>query len=83
VNLEGMDALDLAGRLLAAIGAVNWGLVGIGNVDLVAALFGRDTVMTRLVYTLVGVAGFWLLYRFIERRQAPSPRNPISQLFGG
>ena len=48
-------------RTLAAVGAVNWGLVGAGGPDLVALLtgtrFGRPNPATRLVYLVVGVAG--------------------------
>ena len=39
------------------IGAVNWGLVGLLNFNLVTTIFGVDTIMTRIIYTLVGVAG--------------------------
>jgi uncharacterized membrane protein YuzA (DUF378 family) len=43
--------------ILIVIGAINWGLVGILNFDLVAALFGEMTYLTRLVYSLVGLGG--------------------------
>ncbi len=46
---------------LVTIGAINWGLVGLFDVDLVAAIFGVGTTMARLVYALVGVAGVILL----------------------
>lgn len=63
-----MDRLAL---LLVIIGALNWLLVGLFQFDLVAALFGgQDALLSRLVYTLVGVAGIWstsLLFRDRER----------------
>ena len=43
--------------ILVAIGAINWGLVGIFHVDLVAKLLGDMTGATRAVYALIGVAG--------------------------
>ena len=43
--------------LLVAIGAINWGLVGIFQVDLVARLLGEMTTPARAVYGLIGVAG--------------------------
>jgi uncharacterized membrane protein YuzA (DUF378 family) len=43
--------------ILVIIGAVNWGLVGLFQFDLVAALFGPASALSRLVYALVGVAG--------------------------
>ena len=59
-----MDTLAL---ILSIIGSLNWGLVGIFQFDLVAWLFGgQDAVISRIVYTLVGLAGLWcitLLFR--------------------
>lgn len=39
------------------IGAINWGLIGILDFDLVAFLFGASTMLTRVIYTLVGICG--------------------------
>ncbi len=59
-----MDRLAL---ILVIIGALNWGLVGLFNVDLVATIFGGQTaVLSRIIYTLVGLGGIWtasLLFR--------------------
>ena len=59
--------LDRIALLLVIIGAVNWGLVGIFQFDLVAAIFGgQAAVLSRIIYTLVGAAGLWsttLLFR--------------------
>ena len=41
---------------LVLIGAVNWGLIGALNFDLVSYLFGEMTIITRIIYTLVGLA---------------------------
>ena len=46
---------------LAIIGALNWGLVGLLNVNLVERLFGEATTITRIVYGLVGLSGLALL----------------------
>jgi hypothetical protein len=43
--------------VITIVGAVNWGLIGLMNVNLVSLLFGSATVMTRIVYTLVGICG--------------------------
>lgn len=43
------------------IGALNWGLVGLFDWNLVAALFGVGTFLTRLIYILVGLCGIWLI----------------------
>jgi uncharacterized membrane protein YuzA (DUF378 family) len=48
---------------------LNWGLVGLANVDLVAALFGSGTAGARIVYVLVGLAGIVMLIRaFVTTR---------------
>ncbi|MBQ7455346.1 MAG: DUF378 domain-containing protein [Clostridia bacterium] len=64
--------LDKFALLLVIIGAVNWGLIGIFQFDLVAAIFGgQGAVISRIIYTLVGAAGLWcttLLFR--ERAMA-------------
>lgn len=48
-------------KLLAGIGAVNWGLVALFNFDLVAKLLGPMTMPARIVYGLIGVAGLLTL----------------------
>ncbi len=59
-----MDRLAL---LLVIIGALNWGLIGLFQFDLVAAIFGgQGAWLSRIVYSLVGLAGIWsitLLFR--------------------
>ena len=50
------------GVLLAAIGAINWGLVGLFGFDLVATIttagkFGETNVISRIIYVIVGIAG--------------------------
>ncbi|MBO5891929.1 MAG: DUF378 domain-containing protein [Oscillospiraceae bacterium] len=63
-----MDTLAL---ILSIIGSLNWGLVGIFQFDLVAWLFGgQDVVVSRIVYTVIGLAGLWcisLLFRRFRR----------------
>lgn len=53
-----MGAVYKIALLLVIIGAINWGLVGLFEFDLVAEIFGgQDEVGSRIVYSLVGVAG--------------------------
>ncbi len=63
-----MRKLDATALILAIVGALNWGLVAIGEFDLVAKLFGTEfgetTAISRAVYGLVGVSGLWLAVRF-------------------
>lgn len=57
-----IDALDWIAIVLTIVGAVNWGLIGLFSFDLVAFLFGTMTMLSRIVYTLVGVSGLYLIY---------------------
>ena len=52
-----METLQKSALVLTIIGAVNWGLIGLFDLDLVAMLFGMGSFLSRTVYTLVGVAG--------------------------
>lgn len=57
-----MSVIDRIALVLNIIGGVNWGLVGIFKFDLVAFLFGGQTaVLSRIVYTLVGIAALWCI----------------------
>ena len=53
--------LDYTALTLVIIGAVNWGLIGIFRLDLVNLIFGNMTWMSRVIYTLVGISGLYLL----------------------
>ena len=54
--------LWLVAFVLVVVGAVNWGLVGLAQFDLVAALFGGSaSVISRVMYSLVGLAGLLLV----------------------
>ncbi len=59
--------LDRISLILVIIGAINWLLVGLFSFDLVAYVFGgQAALVSRIIYTLVGVAGLWcvsLLFR--------------------
>ena len=63
-----MDTLAL---ILAIIGSVNWGLVGIFRFDLVAWIFGgQAAVISRIIYPLVGLAGLWCITLLFRRNKA-------------
>ncbi len=67
-NRRALTALDIAALTLATIGAINWGLSGAANFNLVRRIFGRGSILERLTYVVVGLAGVdlaWLTARFI------------------
>ncbi len=51
--------LNLIVLILLVIGGLNWGLVGFLNYDLVASIFGAMTLITRIIYSLVGIAAIF------------------------
>lgn len=68
--------LDKTALTLAIVGALNWGSVGLFGFDAVAFLFGGQTgAVSRVIYTLVGLAGLWcitLLFRETEPFESKS-----------
>jgi uncharacterized protein len=52
-------ALDLVSLSLLIIGGLNWGLVGLFDIDLVATLFGEGSLLSRVVYAVVGLAALY------------------------
>ncbi len=62
--------MDKIALLLVIIGAVNWGLIGIFQFDLVASIFGgQAAVISRIIYTLVGAAGLWCISLLFRDRE--------------
>jgi hypothetical protein len=58
---RGLSALEWAAVALVFIGALNWALVGLFKFDLVAAIFGQLSWVSRVLYVIVGIAGFYLI----------------------
>lgn len=68
---ENMKTLQIIALILTIVGALNWGLIGLFDFDLVASIFGgASTTGTRLIYSLVGLAGIiniGLLFELFEK----------------
>jgi uncharacterized membrane protein YuzA (DUF378 family) len=56
------SVLDWIAFVLVIIGAVNWGLVGLFQIDLVNSIFGSISWLATIVYVLVGLAGLYMIY---------------------
>lgn len=56
-----MTVLNKVTLVLLIVGGLNWGLVGLFNFDLVAAIFGEMSLLSRLVYSLVGLSALFQL----------------------
>jgi len=57
-----LNGLDWTTLVLAIIGGLNWGLVGLFKFDLVATIFGSMSVLSRIIYVLVGVSALYLVF---------------------
>jgi len=69
-----LNVVDWVALILATTGAINWGLVGLLGFNLVNAIFGAVPFLEALIYTLVGLAGLWLIYLMVRAvAQQPAP----------
>lgn len=54
--------MNIIAMILVIIGAINWGLIGFFQFDLIAAIFGgQAAIVSRIIYALVGLAGLWAI----------------------
>ena len=56
------SGLDCAALILVIIGGLNWGLIGFLNFNLIAAIFGAGSIVSRIIYDLVGLSALWMIY---------------------
>ena len=73
-----MMIADIVALVLVIVGAVNWGSIGLFGIDLVATLFGGQmALMSRIIYSLVGLAGIWCITLLFKERGVISDDNPL------
>ena len=59
--------MNIIALILVIVGALNWGSIGIFGYDLVGAIFGGQlSVWSRVIFTIVGLAGLWSIYFFFR-----------------
>jgi uncharacterized protein len=74
-----MSGIQRIALLLTIIGAINWGLIGFFQFDLVAAIFGgQESALARIIYGLVGIAGI-LNLGLLFKQSREVEREPESQ----
>ena len=61
-----MKAVDIIALILIIIGAINWGLLGFFQFDLVAAIFGDMSIFSRIIYAIIGIAGLYSISFFAK-----------------
>ena len=62
-----MNALDWIAYILVFIGGINWGLVGIANIDLVNLIFGEGNI-ANIIYILVGIAALYMAFALFMKK---------------
>lgn len=61
--------MDILALILIIVGALNWGSIGLFGFDIVAALFGGQlSVLSRIIFAIVGLGGLWALTFFFRDR---------------
>ena len=64
-----LSILGWIALILVIIGGLNWGLVGLFNFSLVGVIFGKMTLLTRLIYIIVGLAAVFLIYEIFKKEK--------------
>jgi len=64
----GNELLTKIAGILVIIGGINWGLVGIANIDLVELLLGSIPIVQQIVYVLVGISALYLAYAMFLKK---------------
>ena len=65
-----MKFINILTLILVIVGGLNWGLVGLFDFDLVAAIFGGGSALSRIVYVLVGVSAVWQVAPLVSAMSA-------------
>jgi uncharacterized membrane protein YuzA (DUF378 family) len=66
-----LNAIDWLAMVLVIIGGLNWGLVGAFKYNLVDTIFGEMSALSRIIYTLVGLAAVYLIYTAVKLGRVP------------
>ena len=64
-----MRILNLIAYILLIIGGINWFIIGVSGFDLVAGIFGTLSIVSRIIYILVGLSALWLIISPIVNRK--------------
>lgn len=60
--MKNLNILDWITLLLLVVGGLNWGMIALFNFDLVSSAFGNMTIITRIIYALVGISALYSIY---------------------
>lgn len=68
-----MKTLNLVTLILLVVGGINWGLIGLTGFNLVAAIFGQNSVLSAIVYIVVGLSALWQLIPLVKAFKLDEP----------
>ncbi len=66
-----METLQKIALVFTIIGAINWGIIGLFDIDLVATLFGNMSILSRIIYVVIGICGLiniGILFNHLENK---------------
>lgn len=63
-----MKIIDKIALVLVIIGAINWGLIGFFEFNLVDSIFGEMSIISRIIYALVGISGLWCIRLLFDNK---------------
>lgn len=61
IYMKHLNVFDWVALILLMVGGVNWGMIGVFNVDLVSMIFGVMSILSRAIYVLVGVSALYTI----------------------
>lgn len=64
--MKKFNVLDWISIVLVIIGGINWGLIGLFRLNIVDAIFGNMTALSRIVYVIVGLAAVYLIFLMVR-----------------
>jgi len=67
--MQKLNAIGLIALVLVIIGGLNWGLVGFFSFNLVASLFGTASMLSNIVYDLVGLSALYLAFAYFMGKE--------------
>lgn len=65
-----LSLLDKISVVLVLIGAINWGIIGLFNYDVIAAIFQNGSLISRIIYTLVGLCGIIVIITIFKMKKS-------------
>jgi uncharacterized protein len=77
--MKRLNGLDWVAGAILVIGGINWGMIGLFDINLVSALFGEMTILTRVVYVLVGLSALYVAVSGLSTSTYDNTRRVVHQ----